>query len=37
LNWAGLIVSASLLFLAVYTAPYGLVLLVGLWWVWSKS
>lgn len=37
MNWAGMLVTIGLLAVAVTTMPYGLVLLGGLWWVWSKS
>ena len=37
MNWAGLLVAAGIVAVAVATMPYGLVLLAGLWWVWRKS
>ena len=37
MNWPGLIVSAGLVFLALTTLPYGLLLLAGLYWIWRRS
>jgi hypothetical protein len=37
MNWAGLSVVVGLVGLAFVTMPYGLVILAGLAWVYSKS
>lgn len=37
MNWGGLSVTVGLVALAAMTAPYGLVILAGLYWVWRKS
>jgi len=35
-NWAGFSVVAGMVGLAIFTMPYGLVILVGLALVWRK-
>jgi hypothetical protein len=37
MNWAGLSVVVGLVGLAFVTMPYGLVILAGIAWVYSKS
>jgi hypothetical protein len=37
MNWAGLSIVAGLLGLAIFTMPYGLVILAGLAWVAYKK
>ena len=37
MNWAGLVVSAGIVFLGFYMLPYGALLLLALTWVWRKS
>lgn len=37
MNWGALVVALGLVAVAVMTAPYGLVILAGLYWIWRKS
>lgn len=37
MNWAGALLCLGLVAAAWLTAPYGLVLLVGLWWLWRRG
>lgn len=37
MNWSGLILAVGLVGLAVTTMPYGLVILAGMAWVWSRG
>jgi hypothetical protein len=37
MNWAGLSIVAGLVGLAIFTMPYGLVILVGMAWVLRKG
>lgn len=37
MNWAGLSIAIGLIGLAVFTMPYGLVILAGMVWVWRRS
>lgn len=37
MNWAGLSVAVGLVGLAIFTMPYGLVILAGLAWMYFKS
>ena len=37
MNWAGLSVAIGLVGLAIFTMPFGLVILVGLAWLYSKG
>lgn len=37
MNWAGISVVIGLLALAAVTMPYGIVILIGMAWVWSKG
>lgn len=36
MNWAGASIVAGLVGLAIFTMPYGLVIVAGLAWVWHK-
>jgi len=36
-NWAGLLVTAGVVAVAVAWMPYSLPLLLGLVWVWRRS
>lgn len=35
--WSGAAVTLGLVTVALYTLPYGLVLLAALYWVWKRS
>ena len=37
MNWAGILVTAGIVAVALAWAPYSLPLLVGLVWVWQRS
>ena len=37
MNWAGLLVAVSIIYLGFYTLPYGIVILLGLYWLWKKG
>lgn len=37
MNWAGLSVAVGLVSLAIFTMPFGLVIFVGLAWMYFKS
>jgi len=37
MNWSGLILAVGLIGLAVTTMPYGLIILAGMAWVWSRG
>lgn len=37
MNWAGLSIVIGLLALAIVTMPYGIAILIGMAWVWSKG
>jgi len=37
MNWSGLSIALALLGLALSTMPYGLVILAGMAWVYSRG
>lgn len=37
MNWVGLWLSLSIIAVAILTAPWGLLLLVGLYWIYRRS
>lgn len=37
MNWGALAATFGVVVIAVATAPYGLVLLAGLYWLWRRS
>jgi len=37
MNWSGLVIAIGLLGLAFSTMPYGLIILAGMAWVWSRG
>lgn len=37
MNWAGASIALGLLALAYFTLPWGLLILAGMAWAWSKG
>lgn len=37
MNWAGLSIALGLLTLAIFTMPYGLVIIAAMVWVWKRG
>lgn len=37
MNWAGLSIAIGLIGLAVFTLPYGLVILAGMAWMYRRG
>jgi hypothetical protein len=37
MNWSGITIAIGLIGLAVTTMPYGIIILAGMAWVWSKG
>lgn len=37
MNWAGLSIAIGLIGLAVFTMPYGLVIIAGMVWMYRKN
>lgn len=37
MNWAAISVFSGLVALALFTWPFGIVILAGMWWVYWKS
>lgn len=37
MNWVGLSIALGLLTLAIFTMPYGLVIIAAMVWVWRRG
>lgn len=37
MNWSGLLIVIGLVGLAFFTMPYGIAILAGIYWVWSRG
>ncbi len=37
MNWSGLAIAVSLIGLALSTMPYGIIILAGMAWVYSRG